>query len=61
MLLPVDDDGVGGRLVAIPAAFLVTTPTGRERKNNGSHTGTEVSIAANVASTKTAGTISFQI
>lgn len=28
--LPVDDDGVGGRLVAISAALLVTTPTGRE-------------------------------
>ena len=31
-LLPVDDDGVGGRLVAISAALLVTTPT--ERENN---------------------------
>lgn len=30
-LLPVDDDGVGGRLVAVPAALLVTTPTGRQK------------------------------
>ncbi len=29
-VLPVDDDGVGGRLVSISTALLVTTPTGRE-------------------------------
>lgn len=29
--LPVDDDGVGRRLVAVPAALLVTTPTAGHR------------------------------
>lgn len=29
--LPVDDDGVRGRLVAIPTALLVTTPTAGDK------------------------------
>jgi len=36
-LLPVDDDGVGRRLIAVPAALLVTTPA-EEREERGVNT-----------------------